>query len=296
MKQSELILNPDGSIYHLGLHPEDIASKVILVGDQDRVDQIGTHFDEIDQLHQKREFRSLTGWYQKQRITVLSTGIGADNVDIVWHELDALVNLDLNTGTPLPNPTALKALRLGTCGGLQARLSPGSLVFSRYSVGADGLMHYYQQPSFRGKMARFARQLTQFQNSAKLSLPLYPAKSDDELTELLARNFPQISQGITFTASGFYGPQGRSLGRLPITYENLPHQMSLFRLPEESLEVLNMEMESSAVLGLGTALGHRTGTICTVLANRVKGTFAEHPKAEVETLIQTGLEVLLAWE
>jgi uridine phosphorylase len=296
MQASELILNADGSIYHLGLLPGQLAEKIILVGDQDRVDTIGKHLEKVEFIHQKREFRSLTGWYQGQRISVVSTGIGADNVDIVWHEIDALVNLDLASGKPLTVSTRLKALRLGTCGGMQPSLPPGSLVFSRFSLGADGLLDYYQLPSYRGPLAKFNRHWQQFRERSGLEIDIYPAMSDPDLSSLIQQDFPHIHSGITFTAKGFYGPQGRSLGRLPLRWPDLPERIAMFHYPEEGLSVLNMEMESSAVQGLGMALGHQAGTICTIMANRRKGTFAAEPAAEIEKLIATGLEVLNRWE
>jgi uridine phosphorylase len=293
MRDSELILSDDGSIYHLHLKPGDVAEKILLVGDPDRVERVGKHLDQIDFRCHKREFYTLTGWMQGQKISVISTGIGTDNVDIVIHELDALFNIDFGSRKPKTQTTALKLLRLGTCGGMQKNIPVGSLIASAWAIGGDGLMQYYDQPlSEEGQL--FARALMAFRRHEGLeNLAWYFAQADPALVNLLEKQFPQIHCGITYTAGGFYGPQGRSLGRLPVRHPDLPQRLARFQ--HGGFPVLNMEMEASAVLGLGTALGHQAGCLCVILANRQAGEFAADPAVEEQKLIKGGLEVMLAW-
>ncbi len=290
MQETELILNPDGSIYHLDLLPGELATKIIQVGDPDRVKKVGAFLEEVEINKHKREFYTLTGYYKGERVSVISTGIGTDNVDIVWHEIDALFNIDFSTRQPLTQTTKVQALRLGTCGGMQADVEVGTLVASAWAVGGDGLMNYYDFPVYDTALQNA---LDQFWNEIGGPLPLYHAPADEALLEQLERDFPQILQGGTFTAGGFYGPQGRSLGRLPVKLPNLPDRVGEFRHGQQRF--LNMEMEAAAIMSLGKALGHRCGTIAVILANRLKEHFAPDPKKEEQKLIQTGLEVLRKW-
>ena len=295
MFETELIINEDGSIYHLALHPGELAEKIFFVGDQNRVEKLGQYFDEIEFIRQKREFKTLTGRYQGERMSVVSTGIGTDNVDIVWNEIDALFNIDFATRSIHKHPRRIKALRLGTCGGLQREIPVNTLVLSAFAIGADNLMSFYEQQASRGIAAKFSHHWQQFLRHSGLKIPLYLAQGSPHLTTMVRDLFRQIEIGITFTASGFYGPQGRSLGRLPTRWPNLPDRISHFFFPDMQLRVLNMEMETSAVLGLGKALGHEAGSLCVILANRQTGEFAPDPKASVDKVIRTGLEIMRNW-
>ncbi len=293
---SELILNADGSLYHLHLRPEDLAEKVIFVGDQARVDKVARHLDRIELTRQHREFRTITGELAGQRISILSTGIGPDNIDIVWNELDALLNFDLETRQIKPELNKLKVLRLGTCGGLQGGVEVGSIVHSRYAIGGDALMSYYA-PKVKAPAATQALRLTlgQWRNQhfPDQAQPWYVAQCDEDLDEHITEHFSKILAGITFTAAGFYGPQGRALGRLPMGFVDLPERLSSFEF--DGLKLLNFEMETAAILALGHALGHQAGSLSVILANRAQQSFHPDPAAAVEELIQTGLEVILGW-
>ena len=291
---SELICNADGSIYHLHLHPEEVADKIIFVGDQNRVDKVARHLDRVELTRQHREFRTITGELQGQRLTILSTGIGPDNIDIVWHELDALANLDLKTGQVKEQLRSLQVLRLGTCGGVQPDLEVGSLVHSRYAIGGDAVMSYYQ-PARRTAPGVQALQLTmdswRAQHLPFFAQPWYAAQCDEALDERITRYFDDILPGITYTATGFYGPQGRALGRLPLAVPNLPELLQDFSF--DGLNLLNIEMETATIMALGHALGHRTGAISVILANRMAGVFHPEPAQAIERLIERGLEVVV---
>ena len=291
MKPTELIFQPDGSVYHLHLLPEDVADCVLLVGDPGRVDRVARHFDSLDLRKEKREFVSATGWLNNRRITVLSTGIGTDNIDIVLNELDALVNLSPE-GDRLPSQRRLKVLRLGTCGGLQPDLPPGALVLSAIGVGLDALGQYYvTSQEGTGHLLAAARQaLAEAPGIAALA---YAAFADPELIDLASRRFPDLVPGITWTAAGFYGPQGRSLGRVPLRLPGLPEQMATVQA--NGLRSLNLEMETAAILHLGRAMGHRCGALSVILANRPLGQFHPTPGDAVEQLIEKGLELAMAW-
>lgn len=291
MQETELILNPDGSIYHLNLLPGDLATKIILVGDPDRVEKVGAFLEEVEIRKHKREFYTLTGRYKGQRVSVMSTGIGTDNIDIVWHEIDALFNIDFETRKPKDQAVSIQVLRLGTCGGMQAEVPVGTLVASAWAVGGDGLMNYYDYPVYDTALQNA---LDRFWNENNGPLPLYHSPADPALLTLLNDEFPEIMQGGTFTAGGFYGPQGRSLGRLQVKLPSLPDMIGAFQ--HNGSRFLNMEMEAAAIMSLGKALGHRCGTIAVILANRLRGQFAADPKAAEKKLIQTGLAVLRNWE
>lgn len=293
MHASELILTPEGAVYHLRLHPGEVAPKILLVGDPGRVEKVARRFSHREFTRSQREFYTITGTYAGERLTVISTGIGTDNIDITLSELDALFNLDFVHRRPVAQVQPLKLLRLGTCGSMQPDLPLGSLVHSRYAIGGDGVMAYYRLPAHPATAA-LAAAWAAYPPVASLDIPHYFAAADTGLDQLIARAFPSIRGGITFTAAGFYGPQGRALGRIPLAYPDLPERLAGLRLPDGS-RVLNMEMESAAILAFGTALGHQAGTLATVLANRPAGTFAPDPAALVEDLIDTGLELMRAW-
>ncbi len=289
LTSSELILNADGSIYHLALKPTEVAEKIVFVGDPDRVDAVSRHFDDIFLTRQKREFRTVTGAIQGERVSVISTGIGTDNIDIVLTEIDALCNIDFQTKTVKDSPKRLQILRLGTTGSVQADLSVDSLVLSRYALGADGLMAYYEhQPSLAEAGLWEAWHACKTQLS---SLPpeLYLATGAACFWQ--AAEHQGIRQGITFTAKGFYGPQGRSLGRVPLQIPDLVDQLMGFSYG--GFSVTNIEMETAGILGLGHVLGHEMGSLSVVLANRALGTFSTQPAQAVDHLIEVGLRMLL---
>jgi uridine phosphorylase len=295
MLPSDLIRNADGSVYHLSLHPHEIADKIILVGDQGRVDRVARYFDSIELTRQHREFRSTTGQKDQQRLTVLSTGIGTGNIDIVWQELDALANYDWSEGSYRSTHRSLKVLRLGTCGGLQPSIPVGTLVHSRYAIGGDALMAYYQ-PQRRPPAASQA--LTHGLISLTAALHPQPprwygSQCAEPLDELLTQHFPDIRPGLTFTAPGFYGPQGRDLGRIGLAMPDLIPALEAFSF--DGLQVLNLEMETAAILALGHALGHQAGSLSVILAQRSQGAFHPQPHQAIDDLVRQGLQVMLAW-
>jgi uridine phosphorylase len=296
MSSADLIRNADGSIYHLYLHPQEVADKIILVGDPDRVDKVARHLDRIELTRQHREFRSITGWKAGQRLTVLSSGIGTDNIDIVWNELDALVNYDWSNEHFRPTLRSLKALRLGTCGGLQHNVSVGSLVHSRYAIGGDALMSYYR-PAARPRPGTQALHAALQPLSQAVGAPgslWYASQCAESLDALITDQFSDLLAGITFTAAGFYGPQGRALGRVPLGMPQLIPQLQGFAF--DGLRVLNFEMETAGIMALGQALGHQGGAISVILAQREQNAFHPDPAAAIEHLIERGLAVILAWD
>ena len=282
---SELILNPDGSIYHIMLKPEHLADTVIVVGDQQRVQAISKYFDKIEYKIQHREFVTHTGYYNNKRITVLSTGIGTDNIDIVINELDAVVNIDLETRTIKPDLRSLDIIRLGTSGALQPDIPVDSFVISSHGLGLDGLMNFYNP-----KTLIFENELTnefikQTQWGSDLQKP-YIVKGSQKLMDKLGEG---LIKGITATASGFYGPQGRVL-RIDLAYPELNEKIEAFKFKD--YRITNFEMETSALYGLGASLGHNTITICDIIANRLSKQYSMDYKASVEKLIQLVLERL----
>jgi len=283
---SELILNPDGSIYHLNLLPEDIADDIIVVGDQHRVERISSFFDKIDVKKEKREFVTHTGWYKGKRITALSTGIGCDNIDIVINELDAIVNIDLETRIIKENPRKLNIIRLGTSGALQADIPVDSFVISSYGLGFDGLAQFYKTNFEVDEKALQAEFIKQVNWKDELNQP-YFAKANNELVERIEEG---MIKGITATANGFYGPQGRSL-RLAPNVPDLNEKLNQFSF--EGLRITNFEMETSALYALGGMLGHNTATVCAIIANRFTKTFSEDYKATVDKLIKVLLDRLV---
>lgn len=292
--KSELIINPDGSIYHLNLKPEDIASKIIFVGDPQRVQKVSKHFDSIEVEKSKREFVTVTGNLQGQRLTVLSTGIGTGNIDIVWNELDALVNVDLESRKRKDSHQVLKVLRMGTSGGMQAHLPPGKLVHSRYALGGDGLLFFYQNQQQDSRSDQLQKNFDHFQQEQlNLHFPFYAGVCADSLHQLMEQQFPEVMAGITYTASGFYGPQGRDLLKASPQVADFPRKLATFQ--HEAYRILNMEMETSCILGLAQLLGHEAGSLSVILANRQAGQFSDKPYELEAQLIQKGLEIMLAW-
>ena len=294
MLSSELILNPRGSIYHLDLAPGEVAEKMLWVGDPGRVKKVAQFFDNIELEREKREFRTITGSYRGERMTVLSTGIGTDNIDIVINEIDAVFNIDFSSRQVKRDPVQLKIMRLGTSGSMQEDVPVESLINTRWAIGGDGLGHYYQLDNY-SDCQRLATEADAHLSSRGISLklPMYGAEGSAILEAMLAKEFPDIRSGITFTAGGFYGPQGRGLDRIPIRIPGLPEVIADFGF--EGYRVLNMEMEAAAISSVGKALGHETATLCVVIANRRRGEFTKNPAAAVEHLITQGLEAMRKW-
>ena len=287
LKDSELILNPDGSIYHLNLHPEQIAPIIITVGDQDRVARVSRYFDRIEHRVRKREFSTHTGWLGKHRLTVLSTGIGADNVDIAINELDALANIDLSTRQIRDQPTALTLIRIGTTGGLQAEIPLDSFVASTVGIGLDGLLHFYQAPSMQNHPL-IDELRRHFAGQWDFPLSPYYAESDAALIGRFSNGF---YQGYTATNPGFYGPQGRQL-RAPV---QLPQYLDLLqKFNYQGNQILNLEMETAALLGLSKLLGHRAVSLSAVIANRPRQKFSANASKTVQNLIELALEKITA--
>ncbi|WP_417362748.1 nucleoside phosphorylase [Galbibacter sp.] len=275
---SELILNGDGSIYHLNLVPEELAPTVITVGDPDRVSEVSKHFESVEVRKGKREFITHTGWCNGKRLSVISTGIGTDNIDIVLNELDALVNIDFNTRTVKKNKTSLNIIRIGTTGSIQNELKVDSMLANNYAIGLDGLLHYYQSE---------AVQEHDFQDafSAQINWPSthpkpYIITADKELLAIFKD--ADLHLGITATNVGFYGPQSRVL-RLPLNNSALIDSLSSFH--HKGQKITNLEMETSGIYGLSKLLGHKAVSLNSVVANRANGTVSEDPKLAMKKLI-----------
>jgi len=275
---SELILNPDGSIYHLNLRPENIATNIIFVGDQNRVPKVSKHFDSIEFETQKREFRTITGTYKGKRISVISTGIGPDNIDIVMNELDALVNIDLETRTVKKEHTKLHIVRIGTSGSLQSYIPVDSFVLAKYGLGFDGMLHAYDCKSILEAELEDAF-IKHTGYSPRKSRPYIVKNSDVLETKLLS---DKVFSGVTATAGGFYGPQGRVL-RLAIQDPKLNSKIDNFEF--NGIKITNLEMETSAIYGLAKLLGHEACSMNAIIANRANGTFSEDPYKPIEELI-----------
>ncbi|MTG97765.1 MULTISPECIES: nucleoside phosphorylase [Myroides] len=287
IKDSELILNPDGSIYHLNLRPEHVAKDIIFVGDQNRVDRISKHFDKIEVETQKREFKTCTGTYKGKRITVISTGIGPDNIDIAINEIDALFNIDLNTREIKKDLTSVNIVRIGTSGSLQADIPVNSFVLSQYGLGLDNLMRSYVIDKVIDTDLEDA--FIKHTNWDLRKGRPYFVQNSPELEAKLESD--KTFKGITGTAGGFYGPQGRVL-RLAIQDPELNHKIDNFKFGGH--RVTNFEMETSAIYGLCKLLGHHAVSLNTIIANRANGTFSEDPYAAVDKLIVYTLDKLSA--
>ena len=280
---SELILNKDGSIYHLKLKPEHIADTILLVGDPDRVTMIVAHFDSVEYSVSNREFTTVTGLYRTKRISVISTGIGTDNIDIVLNELDALANIDFQTRCVKNELTQLNLIRIGTSGALQETIALDSFVMSTYALATDGLLQTYQNTSLsKSKIAKDF--ITHTKWPRERAEPMVIA-GDKTLRALL--DGPEVAQGITMTANGFYGPQGRVLP-LPLACETLHEKIASFSYKD--LKVTNLEMETAGIYGLSKLLGHRACSMNAILANRKLGIFSENPQKTIENMIAYVLE------
>jgi uridine phosphorylase len=285
IQSSELILNPDGSVYHLNLRPENIANDIIFVGDQDRVEKITAHFDSIEFTTQKREFKTHTGIYKGKRMSVVSTGIGPDNIDIVMNELDALVNIDFETRTPKEKLTSLNIIRIGTSGSLQPDIPTDSFVMSKYGLGLDNMLRSYRIDEVTDVALEEAfTHHTQW--DIRKGKP-YAVKCSERLEKIIESG--HIHKGITATAGGFYGPQGRVL-RLDIQDADLNSKMDNFNFNNQ--RITNFEMETAAIYGLSALLGHNALSLNAIIANRALGTFSEDPYAAVNNLIEYALTKL----
>jgi uridine phosphorylase len=275
---SELILNPDGSVYHINLKPGEVAQDIIFVGDQNRVEKITKHFDAIEFSTQKREFKTQTGIYKGKRITVMSTGIGPDNIDIVMNELDALVNVDLETRTVKKELTSLNIVRIGTSGSLQADIPCDSIVMSQYGLGLDNMLRSYLIDEFSETEIEDAF-IQQTNWDLRKGRP-YVIEGSKILEKRLESN--TIFKGFTGTAGGFYGPQGRVI-RLGIQDPELNSKMDRFNY--NGIKMTNLEMETGAIYGLGKLMGHNCLSLNAIIANRATGTFSEDPYKAVDELI-----------
>ena len=280
---SELVLNSNGAVYHLGLTPQDIAHKIILVGDQDRVAMVSSFFEHVEHRSQHREFVCHTGLYKGKRISVLSSGIGTDNIDITLNELDALVNINLKERKEFSSLSSLEIIRIGTCGILQPEIPVHAYVLSTHAFGLDNIAHFYAIP-FTEDEEKLNEQICEH-----LSLPMgihpYLCASDKQLNQKLIG--PDLYQGITVTSSGFYGPQGRQL-RIPNKVKDLNGLLSSFN--SEGRKITNFEMESSALFSLGRTLGHSCATICLGVANRPNMVFSKGYENEMNGLIEYVLD------
>jgi len=280
---SELVLNTDGQVYHLGLSPDQIAKNVILVGDQDRVNLVASFFDTIEHQSQHREFVCTTGTYKGKRISALSTGIGTDNIDITINELDALFNIDLVERKDKEQHTQLSLVRIGTCGILQPDVELHSYILSTHAFGLDNVAHYYEIEFNDDEI-----ELNQAVNS-QIPLPspikTYITEASEELTAKLRSN--KTVEGITVTSSGFYGPQGRQL-RLKNRTSELNDKLTAFQFKDH--RITNFEMESSALFSMGKALGHQCTTICLGIANRPNMVFSKGYKEDMLKLIEYVLD------
>ena len=284
--ESELIINADGSAFHLHLKPENLADRVILVGDPGRVHAVSGFFDEIESEAENREFRCVTGKYGNKRITVISTGIGCDNIDIVMNEIDACANIDFATREERDTFRQLQIVRIGTCGGLQEYVPEGTFIASQTSIGFDGLLNFYAgrndvsdlklEEAFRRHMAWTGTQCIPYP---------YVVNANEELLNRIAGD--DMVRGITIACGGFYGPQGRSV-RLGLADPNQNEKIMNFEY--EGRRITNFEMEGSAIAGLSLLLGHKALTCCMVIANRVAGRANTNYKGRLEELIKTVLD------
>lgn len=283
---SELIINEDGSIFHLHVKPEQLADKIILVGDPGRVAVVASHFDKKEFEVESREFKTITGTYKNKRITVVSTGIGCDNIDIVMNELDALANIDFNTREEKKNLRTLELVRIGTCGGLQPNTPVGTFICSEKSIGFDGLLNFYNGRNMVCDLSFERAFLNHMGWSGNLCAPApYVIAADAELIERIAKE--DMVRGITIAAGGFFGPQGREL-RVPLADPQQNDKIEKFEY--NGYKITNFEMESSALAGLGKLMGHKAMTVCMVIANRLIKEANTGYKNTIDTLIKTVLD------
>lgn len=281
----ELILNPDGTIYHLNVRPGQVAETIILVGDPGRVGMVSRLFDQREHTSENREIVIHTGVLNGRRLTVMSTGMGPDNIDIVINELDALFSFDMEQRIPKAEKPSLNIVRLGTCGSLQPDIGVGTFIASSYGLGLDGILHFYRHAAnvTDKKLTEYFMETTGWPGI--LPTP-YIVRGSESLMDLLCK---ETEKGITATSMGFYGPQGREL-RLPLAFSDLNQRLTEFR--HDSGRIVNYEMETAALYGLAKMLGHQALTICLVLANRIDGTYLQDHTGRMEQLISTILDKL----
>ncbi len=279
--ESELIINPDGSIYHLDLRPEDLAENIIFVGDPDRVGLVSQYFDIIEVKKGKREFITHTGTLRGKRLSVISTGIGTDNIDIVMNEIDALVNVDFDTREINKELKSVNIIRIGTSGSIQEDLAIGSILVSEYAIGFDALMQYYKKP-YTAIEAVIKDAITE--QLSDLSFQPYVGRASDKLIAQFASELPK---GMTMTAPGFYAPQGRSIRSVNV-YPNLIELANKFRVGDR--RITNLEMETAGIYALANMFGHHALSINAILASRVKEEFSKDPAVVVDLAIRHVLD------
>ncbi len=280
LSASELILNPDGSVYHLHLVPQEVAPIVIFVGDPERVDKVSKYFDRVEVKHRHREFFCHTGYIGSTRLSVISTGIGTDNIDIVMNELDALVNIDFETRTPKEKHTTLSIIRLGTSGSLQKHIDVDSLLISEYAIGLDGLLNFYDYKSDESLLETIKNQVNELWDISHF----YTSKRS-----LLLSDESGFEKGITLTCPGFYAPQNRSL-RIESKLNSMFDALTAIKW--NNLHLSNMEMETAGIYGMATMLGHNAISVNAILANRATHQFSTNPEKTVEGMIKKVLEMI----
>lgn len=287
IKPSELIINPDGTIFHLHLKPEQIADTIFLVGDPGRVDMIASYFNKIDYKVQNREFKTVTGWYKNRQLSVVSTGIGTDNIDIVVNELDALVNIDLKTREIKEEKKSLNLIRIGTSGSMQPDIPVNSFVVSEKSIGFDGLLNFYEGRDAVSDLV-FEQTFMNFTQWSRMLAKPYVVNCSEHLAKLISSD--KTITGINISAPGFYGPQGRVL-RIHLADPNLNKKIEQFDYLGK--KITNYEMESSAIYGLAKLLGHQALTICLIIANRATSEANENYHPDMEELVEYVLSKLI---
>lgn len=282
--ESELVLNDDGSIYHLHLLPEDVAETIIFVGDQERVPEVSKHFDKIEIKKNKREFVTHTGTIGSKRLSVISTGIGTDNIDIVMNELDALFNVNLQTREIKPDPVSLRIVRIGTSGSLQPDVQVDSVLITEYALGLDSLMHFYDYEEDE-EVSTLLTEIDEQLDLVFVNPYLFKAPG-----KLLSQFQPHFAKGITATCCGFYGPQGRTL-RMDTKYEDLIRKLTSINV--QGKRITNFEMETAGIYGMASLLGHEAVSVNAILANRVRHLFSAEPKKIVDDTIKKVLDILV---
>ncbi|WP_435625779.1 nucleoside phosphorylase [Flagellimonas sp.] len=285
--ESELILNPDGSIYHLNLLPDDISDTIITVGDPERVKSVSKYFDSIEIKKERREFYTHTGFCKNKKLTVISTGIGTDNIDIVFNELDALANIDFKTRRIKENKTRLNFIRIGTSGAIQADIPVDSFLLSSTAIGLEGLLHFYDSEHVRD--LNLESELASQLRWEKFGIHPYAVSYDEKLANTIVST--DIRLGITVTNSGFYGPQGRTL-RVPPKIKDFNTKLANFSF--ENRLITNLEMETAGIYGLAKLNGHRAVSLNAILANRITGEFSSNGFKTVDRLIKYTLDKLVS--
>lgn len=283
---SELVLNPDGSIYHLKLQPEQIGRKIIVAGDPGRIKSISAHFDRIDHIVENREFVTHTGFYKGVKVSAIATGIGTDNIDIVLNELDALVNIDLEKREIKNEHTELEIVRIGTCGSIQEDVTADEVVVSTHAFGLDGLLNFYAFEMNAEEQKIHSEIIQQTNWNKQMNVP-YLVSGSSNLIQRIGKNY---HHGITVTAPGFYAPQGREL-RLKPRVSDVNEKLRAFKYKD--FRIVNYEMETSALYGLSSLLGHQACTVCAVVANRYANSFSKDYKPVINQLIKEVLDNLV---